>query len=279
MNNPWVAQTITRIAERLELVDRSDVDRRIQMLYELVYGREATAEELELGREFLASQADVLETSAESMGAWQTYIQALVLANEFLYEVNTNRSSTLSWTLMSASVTKSGEGVEAPRISKPKPRRVQFGLRSLLTTVAIIAAVLAFWRVYVLRYQAEFALIDRIKSFNAVGALGNGDFQVFTEPRGQFFLRQLFGDKLSQRAVYVHLISDQVTDEWLHDNLAGLRHVEVLTITSPTVTDAGLQHLRTLTNLNVLGLPNAQVTDEGIEELRRALPNLRRVWR
>ena len=85
MNNPWVAQAIARIAERLELVDPSDVDRRIQMLYELVYGREATAKELELGREFLASQADVQGTSAESMGAWQTYVQALVLANEFLY--------------------------------------------------------------------------------------------------------------------------------------------------------------------------------------------------
>ena len=35
--------------------------------------------------EFLASQGDVLESSAESMGAWQTYVQALVLANEFLY--------------------------------------------------------------------------------------------------------------------------------------------------------------------------------------------------
>jgi hypothetical protein len=85
MNNPWVAEIIARIAQRVELVSVSDCDRRTQLLYEFVYGREPTVQELDLGREFLASQVDKQEYSAHSMGAWPTYVHALVLANEFLY--------------------------------------------------------------------------------------------------------------------------------------------------------------------------------------------------
>jgi hypothetical protein len=129
----------------------------------------------------------------------------------------------------------------------------------------------------VLSYQRELDAINRLKTSNVGGP--SSDFQVFTEPRGQFFLRQLFGERLSHRAVYIHLFSEQVTDQWLRDNISALHYVEVLTINSPNVTDAGLVHLRNLANLNQLGFSNTQVTDEGIEELKRALPSLKRVWR
>ncbi|MCY2990029.1 MAG: hypothetical protein NTY19_19470 [Planctomycetota bacterium] len=39
------------------------------------------------------------------------------------------------------------------------------------------------------------------------------------------------------------------------------------------VTDAGLEHLRGLTQLIFLDLANTQVTDKGVAELQKALPN------
>ena len=96
---------------------------------------------------------------------------------------------------------------------------------------------MAVWRLYVMSYQAELRTITRIR------ALGEYKGQVYSEPRGQYLFRQLFGDRLSQRAVSVHLFSEEVDDGWIKEYLSGLRHVEILNINSPNVTDEGLSHL------------------------------------
>ena len=93
--------------------------------------------------------------------------------------------------------------------------------------------------------------------------------------RGQYLFRQLFGDRLSQRAVSVHLFSEEVDDGWIKENLSGLRHVEILNINSPNVTDEGLSHLVDLKSLQRLGLVRSRVTERGVEELRRAIPGLK----
>ena len=38
-------------------------------------------------------------------------------------------------------------------------------------------------------------------------------------------------------------------------------------------TDAGIQHLKSLTNLKELCVTKTQVTDDGVEKLQQALPN------
>ena len=42
---------------------------------------------------------------------------------------------------------------------------------------------------------------------------------------------------------------------------------------STQVTDAGLEHLKGLTNLQLLWIAKTQVTDEGVKKLQQALPN------
>jgi hypothetical protein len=54
------------------------------------------------------------------------------------------------------------------------------------------------------------------------------------------------------------------------DNVNRLSHAKV----STQVTDAGLVHLKGLTNLSKLDLVNTQVTGAGIEELAQALHGL-----
>jgi hypothetical protein len=79
--------------------------------------------------------------------------------------------------------------------------------------------------------------------------------------------------------VYVRLASEKVDDEWIKENLSGVRHVEVLTINSPNVTDEGLSHLVGLTRLQRLNLARTRVTERGVEELRRSIPSLKIITR
>lgn len=56
-----------------------------------------------------------------------------------------------------------------------------------------------------------------------------------------------------------------------------MEHVEVLSIKSPNITDAGLMELRTFPNLMDLNLVDTRVTKGGIDALRGTLPKLRLV--
>jgi hypothetical protein len=151
-----------------------------------------------------------------------------------------------------------------------RPRwKLQFSLKAFMVGIALCAAPMAVWRLYVMSYQAELHTITRIR------ALGTYNGQVFTEPRGQYLFRQFFGDRLSQRAVSVHLFSEEVDDGWIKENLSGLRHVEILNINSPNVTDEGLSYLVDLKRLQRLNLVRTRVTERGVEELRRAIPGLK----
>ena len=60
---------------------------------------------------------------------------------------------------------------------------------------------------------------------------------------------------------------------------AGLVHLKRLTqlqqlyLERTKVTDAGLEHLKGLTQLRNLDLSQTEVTDEGVKKLQQALPN------
>jgi hypothetical protein len=140
----------------------------------------------------------------------------------------------------------------------------------MLWLVAGVGVLLAVGREYVLPWWSDRAGME---------ALVGVDGQVFTEARGQYLFRQFAGDRLSQRAIYVHLSDPRVDDATLAV-VATLPYTEVLTIRSAKVTDEGLRALERLPHLAELVLVDTQVTEEGLARLRKALPGLRRVeWR
>ena len=47
----------------------------------------------------------------------------------------------------------------------------------------------------------------------------------------------------------------------------------MLFLNNTKVTDAGLEHLKGMTNLRKLTLVDTQVTDEGVDKLQQALPD------
>jgi len=68
---------------------------------------------------------------------------------------------------------------------------------------------------------------------------------------------------------------NQINDEGLI-HLPRLKNLKFLKIWGQGISDAGMQHVRQLTNLNVLGLNDTRVTDDGISQLS-GLKNLREV--
>lgn len=146
-------------------------------------------------------------------------------------------------------------------------RSLRFGMRTFLLGVAALAVVLAVVNATMMPWYLDRADLKKLQAVNA---------QVFTEPRGQFFLRQFIGDTLSQRTVFLHLNDARVDDQWLRD-LQGMKHVEMLSVRSANVTDAGLVELKKFPNLLELNLVDTQATDDGLAALRLAMPKLRRI--
>ena len=55
--------------------------------------------------------------------------------------------------------------------------------------------------------------------------------------------------------------------------LASIASLQGLDLSSTQTTDAGLEHLKGLTNLEFVLLYKTNVTDEGVKKLQKALPN------
>jgi len=76
----------------------------------------------------------------------------------------------------------------------------------------------------------------------------------------------------SRRAIEVDLSETNVSDAGL-EHLKGLTNLDKLVLSNTQVTDAGLKHLQGLTNLITLWLDNTKVTDAGVKKFQPSLPN------
>jgi hypothetical protein len=78
LNHPLVQECARRVLQRPEIAGASGLDRRLELIYRLLYGRSASPRESQLARAFLANDSG-------SPRAWEQYTQALFLANEFVF--------------------------------------------------------------------------------------------------------------------------------------------------------------------------------------------------
>ncbi len=94
------------------------------------------------------------------------------------------------------------------------------------------------------------------------------DWQIVSrKPPVPRWLRTLLADAILYSVVEVDFEKTQVTDAGLV-HLKALTEIEVLDLTGTQVTDAGLVHLKALKNLQGLDLSGTQVTDIGLEGLK-----------
>jgi hypothetical protein len=89
LNSPFVVEQARALAARPEITSLPSDDERISWLYRRLYGREPDAEEVQLGRAFIAAPAANVDGShdgpAGSLSPWERYAQVLLLANEFVF--------------------------------------------------------------------------------------------------------------------------------------------------------------------------------------------------
>jgi len=93
LNSSFIQQQTTvlanRISPRQNANDSAAVEQRIQDLYELIYSRSPTTEELQLGKNFLAeippADPSTAPASDGEFSMWQEYVQSLLLSNEFVF--------------------------------------------------------------------------------------------------------------------------------------------------------------------------------------------------
>jgi hypothetical protein len=82
MNHPFTIEKAQQLLARPEVLEANDPGDRIVRIYELLYARHPSEEEISLGREFV-EQAPVSED--EKLEPWVRYAQALLMSNEFTF--------------------------------------------------------------------------------------------------------------------------------------------------------------------------------------------------
>lgn len=83
MNHPFALEQAAALARTVAAKPGAEDD-RVQWLYEKLFSRPATSDEIHIARQFLAaSPAD--STGSNSSAAWEPYCQVLLASNEFMY--------------------------------------------------------------------------------------------------------------------------------------------------------------------------------------------------
>jgi hypothetical protein len=81
LNGPLIERQAQALTERVAVGCPDDLEGQIRLAYRLLYGREATDDELRLGLEFLGSGGDLSSAAA----FWPQYAQVLLGSSEFLF--------------------------------------------------------------------------------------------------------------------------------------------------------------------------------------------------
>jgi Leucine-rich repeat (LRR) protein len=149
-------------------------------------------------------------------------------------------------------------------------RRFQFGLRSLVVLVLIVAIPCSWLAVWLERKRPEH------RAVNALSQLG-AEVTLKDEESAPAWLKTLLGDGFFAKATSVSLRNNDVTDADLKP-LRELRSLDRLVLSCHRISDAGLDHIRESTQLRSLHLHDMpRITDAGMKHLR-GLVKLERIY-
>jgi hypothetical protein len=161
----------------------------------------------------------------------------------------------------------------AHRAPAMKPRWYQYSLRSLMLLVLLVAICMSWFAVKLKQAREQRAIADDIiKNSGEVFYDYQYDLDCFYgnksgEPAGPLWLRHWFGDDLFNNLAGVNISDRPIYDRQLQ-RLANLHHLKSIILWhADDITDAGIEHLKSLTNLECLWLCNSKVTDAGLKFL------------
>jgi hypothetical protein len=78
MNSPFVIEQASALVKRPEIQQASQPAERVKQMYQLLFGRDPTADEASLAMQFVSDQN-------EAGATWERYAQALLVSNEFVF--------------------------------------------------------------------------------------------------------------------------------------------------------------------------------------------------
>ena len=149
--------------------------------------------------------------------------------------------------------------------------RFQFSILSLLVLMLAVATAFSWLATEMKQARKQRATVDWIAE---AGGWPYYDYQwapagnpiPAAEPLGPAWLRKLLGEDYFADVTFVDLRGQEVTDAGL-EHLKGLTELRYLNLSNRKVSDAGLEHLKRLTQVQELYLDNTHVSDAGLKQL------------
>ena len=152
-------------------------------------------------------------------------------------------------------------------VSLVSRRRFQFSIRSMLVFVVVVAIVCSWFAVKMQQARRQREVVEAIEKQGGLSGYDdriNEDGRLLVFP-GPPWLRKLLGMDFLFEVECVQF--GQVTDAGLA-HLKELTNLETLDLEATKVTDAGLVHLEGLTGLENLVLEGTQIGDAGLIHLK-----------
>lgn len=156
--------------------------------------------------------------------------------------------------------------------SRPRRRRFQFSLRTLLLLTAVLGLFFGWLGKTLRRVQHQRRIVARI---GRAGGSVYYDYQLAGEhidakaPPGPKLVRMVLGED-----VFAHVEAVQFEERDTKDRdltvLKELPELKDVSVWGPSVTDAGLAHVAAIPKLRGLALTDTRVTADGLRQLSQA---------
>jgi hypothetical protein len=85
MNSTFVMEQAASIVERAKVKQLAPGAARIGCLYQLIYQRDPSSQDVKLGLAFVENQAAAMGVEEKKLSPWERYVQVLLMSNEFIF--------------------------------------------------------------------------------------------------------------------------------------------------------------------------------------------------